>query len=175
MANTFHGSIPVFGIDKVDGTPVLFKVYNATSGAEISAGALAYSISSAQITHNASKDTVQSNRGDIEGAGYYGEHLTASFELIPKSPSGSTTRASAAVSVHLPPLGSTVEITGNDVFRIGSWADAVNTNTAAVPNTHRWIYEGGGTVSATPSGDVKMSMPLIRYLKISGLSNAVAI
>lgn len=177
MPNTTHGSIPVFGIDKVDGTPVLFKMYSPTSvGTEISAGALAHSVTSANITHNASKDTVMSNRGDVEGAGYYGEHLTATFELIPKTVSGGTqTRAAAAISAILPPVGATIEITGADVFRVGSWADAVNTNTASVPNTHRWIYEGGGSISETNSGDVKMSLPLIRYLKISGLVSAVAV
>lgn len=177
MPNTTHGSIPVFGIDKVDGTPVLFKMFSPTTyTSEISAGALAHAVTSSSINHNAQKDAVMSNRGDVEGAGYYGEHLTATFELIPKTVSGGTqTRAAAAISAILPPLGATLEITGADVFRVGSWADAVNTNTASAPNTHRWIYEGGGSISLTNSGDVKLSLPLIRYAKISGLSNAVAV
>ena len=173
---TTQGSIPVFGIDKDDGTPVLFKMYSPTTyTSEISAGVLAYSITSNQITHNASKDAVMSNRGDVEGAGYYGETLSATFELIPKAPTAVRTRAGAAVSCVLPPLGATLEITGADVFRVGSWADAINTDTGTAPNTHRWIYEGGGTISGSATGDYKMSLPLVRYRSISGLVSAVAV
>jgi hypothetical protein len=168
--------MPVFGIDKVDGTPVLFKMFSPTVVAtEISVGALAYSVTSNQITHNASKDSVMSNRGDVEGAGYFGETLSATFELIPKTISATPTRAAAAVSCILPPLGATLEITGHDVFRVGSWADAINTNTGTAPNTHRWIYEGGGSISGSATGDYKMSLPLIRYRSISGLVSAVAV
>ena len=122
-------------------------------------------VSGIQITHQGSTDTVMNGDGEIAGVGAWGEYFEATFTLIPAG----ATNAEGIIAATLPPLMSTVTITGADVVQVGSNASVINAAT-----TGRWLYVGGGSLSLTQSGQASMTLPLKRYPSISTVDTALA-
>lgn len=94
------------------------------------------------------------------------EWIELTFDYIPQG----TTSANAKLSAQIPPLLSKAEICGLPVIPIGSFADGLNTHTAAfagdAASTQPWIYEGdgGGTGKHKEHWDGKIT--LRRYTNI---------
>lgn len=154
-----QGTVPIRGTGAAVGTPVSFTITTAAGGSI--AGYVMPITSGISLQHQSSRDLLLDGDGEVSGSGAWGEYLEATFTLVPSG----TTLANARVSATLPTIMSTVAITGADVVAVGSFADAFNTNGSS---TQKWIYEGGGSLGFTQSGQATMTMPLRRYSAIAG-------
>jgi len=121
-------------------------------------------VDSADIRHVASDVTQMNGSGDIDAVSFYGEYIEVTLELMPTG----ATKAAAETAMTLPPVGSTVQTAGFRAFAVGPFADAMNAGSSS-----RFIYPGGGSIRLDSKGFATMSLPLRRYVSVTG--NAAAI
>jgi hypothetical protein len=160
MGHATQGSAPRFGTSSVAATPITFTIYDQ-AGTTLGSGFVMPSVNGWNLTHNVEVARTKDSNGDITATTGHGEMLECQFDLLPIG----STLADMRKSLTLPPVMATVAITGADIFPAGSFVDAINTNGSS---TQRWIYEGGGSVSASNEGHARLSVTLRRYPGITG-------
>lgn len=152
MAVTFQGKGYVYG------TPATFVLYAPSDGATPISGYISPAAEGISISHNAEAERVQDSDGDYAAVIITAEYIECTFELRCEG----TSVANALASTKLPPVGSTVKISGAKAYPVGSFTDAINTATDFSGN-RPWVYEGGGSLRATNTGKTMLTLPLRRY------------
>lgn len=156
-----HG-LKIFGTSPVLGVAPVFTLLEPNNSSSV--GGFTNQIQSVDVQHVAEKATSKNASGKIDAVNLFGEYITCTMELFP---TGAST-ADALVAMTLPPMGSTVQISGAKVFRAGPFTDALNTGILS-----RWIYEGGGSIRLSSTGEASMSLPLSRYPDIPATAAAI--
>jgi hypothetical protein len=152
-----------FGTEATQGTPVTFTIYGADGTTALS-GYVMPTTNNYSLTHNAEVARSKDGSGDINHVIAHGEYLEASFELVPFG----TSMANSLKALTTPALLSSVSIAGAPIIAMGSWANAINVAGGSAPETHKWIYEGGGSVRLTSDAPASLSLTLRRYRKVAG-------
>ena len=163
MAYATQGTAPLFGTSASNGSPITFTIYDQ-AGTTLGAGYVMPVVGGFNVTHNADNIRTKDASGDIQSTTGHGEFLECQFDLIPDASSPANSRLASRI----PPLMSTVVISGADVIACGPFADSINVAGGSPPETSRWIYEGGGSIRMTQDGIAAVSLTLRRYPKIVG-------
>ncbi len=119
----------------VDGQTTI--TFTNPGGSPAISGTISYNKRNIRLVHNGETVRTLDEDGDIVALTFGSEFLEGVFTFIPYG----STYANATASRQLPSLGASAAISGFDIFVMGSFADALNTNGAT---TQPWIYEGGG-------------------------------
>ena len=123
-------------------------------------GSVTYDERSLRLSHNGSISNIKDKSGDTVGLVATDEMLECAFTFIPY---GASTTA-AKLSAQAPDLLAGATISGFPPIPMGSFADALNTETDGQP----WIYEGGWEVNGTGDGEPwTASFTMRRYLGIT--------
>jgi len=162
MAYAAQGKGQVFGTNGSPGTAITFVMYNQANS-EIAGGYVTPTVNGYNLTHNADIQRTKNGEGDVDNTTGSGEFLECQFDLFPTGSS----LAAARLSAQVPPLMSTVVISGADVVACGPFTDAVNVTSGGI-QANRWIYEGGGSVKFANDGAAILTLTLRRYPAIAG-------
>jgi len=159
MSFVTQGKGVIFGVNAVTGTPVSATIYLASNGATAISGYVLPTVNNYNLTHSADIIRTKDGDGRVDAVTGSGEYVEAQFELLVSGSSYSAAKVNATV----PPLMSTVVIAGADVLAFGPFTDVINNGSDT-----KWIYEGGASVKATNDGHMVVSLPLKRYVNITG-------
>ncbi len=169
MAYASQGTAPLFGTSATVASPITFTIYNQ-SNTSLGSGYVMPTVTGWNVTHQADNIKTKDSHGNIQSTTGHGEYLECQFDLVPDG----TSLANSRLASTLPPIMSTVVISGADVFPSGPFADAINVAGGSAPETSRWIYEGGGSVRQSNDGHAVVSITLRRYPNIVGGTAIVA-
>jgi len=162
-----QGKIRIVGTSTVSGTPGSFTMYSPSDGTTaVISGYVSPVITGINLQHAVESAMNKDHKGDVVGVVTHGEHLEATFELIPEG----STLANALKSATIPPDGATIVITGLDVIQVGTFPDALNVSGSTLPTSARWIYMGGASIRETndPGQPAALSVPAKRFPLITG-------
>lgn len=158
MSFATQGAAPIFG-----SAGITFTIYDQ-AGTTLGSGFVMPTVSGFNLTHNGEVARTKNASGDVDAVTGSGEFIECAFTLLPTG----TSAANALKSSLLPPLMSTVVISGAKVIRVGPFTDAINVAGGSAPENSRWIYEGGGSVQFSSEGHATLNVTLRRYPGIVG-------
>lgn len=129
-------------------------------------GTLSYEHQSLRFAHQGEITEIKNEDGDVCALVATNETLECTFNFIPYG----TSVANAIASIQSPRLLTGFDITGFPVFRMGTFADALNTDSGS---TQPWIFVGGWEGNGDNSGEPwSISVTLRRFPQIT---NATAL
>jgi hypothetical protein len=136
MANALTGRAAVFGLD------------GALTFTGIASDA-SHLLSSAQYTDDAEvkQDLIDPSTGECIGKVFGRKAKTCTIDVIPVSDGAPNTLANAAAAAVMPAIPCKVTLSAFKAAELN--AD--------------WLYEGGGSISLTPDGYAKLTLPLKKY------------
>ena len=172
MAAILQGKGYVFGTSAAGVVGSYLGYLTSTDGSSaMTAGYVATKIpvaEGASLSHNAEVERVQDTDGDYTGLIITAEYVECTFDMRPE---GSSV-ANALGAATIPPVGATFVITNLPIIAAGSFADVLNVDTGgSAPETHRWVYEGGGSLRLSNTGKAMVTLPLRRYPGIAPAGN----
>ena len=124
-------------------------------------GTATYDERSLQVSHNGNISKIKNESGDTCALIATDDVLECRFNFIPYG----TTVAAATAAAAGPDLLASAAITGMPIFKMGPFADALNTDSGS---TQPWFYEGGWDVNGSADGEPwSISFSLFRYPNIT--------
>lgn len=138
---------------------------NTTTGTALS-GYVSPNLQGLNFSHKGEVAKIPDQAGRTATLIVTDEWIELTFDVIPQA----DTLANAKLSGTMPPLLSKAEICGLPIIPIGSFADGLNTHTAAFAgdgtSTQPWVYEGDGGADGKAKEHWDGKITLRRYTQI---------